>query len=366
VGLILPLVLLLAVVVRNVALSSLSWSLGRSALCAFGAWIVLNLLLHYGGLGELGPTTLSPSADASTLLAGLTLALAVSWLNIPRGLLFLVTGLAIAAAAVVTIVSGSPDAVLLGLNRNYLGFVMAIGIALGCTALNRRSAVVWLPLLAAMIWALIILQSRGAIIAAGSGAALAGLMRLSRQFGPKLMPVGLTILVLFVGGIAASPKLSQAVQFGRSESDLASSDAARFATTDLAIATTIANPVLGIGYGRFPIVADHDARLNFFINTHNDFLRLAAELGLPGLGLFLVLVYLSVTGLRRSGEWAGLVLMATYLVGLLFANTLSNLAVTAPFWICLGLGLGAQSLPTREALPGSNDPQRLSAARRLR
>jgi O-antigen ligase len=242
---------------------------------------------------------------------------------------------------------------------------MAIGIALGCTALNRRSAVVWLPLLAAMIWALIILQSRGAIIAAGSGAALAGLMRLSRQFGPKLMPVGLTILVLFVGGIAASPKLSQAVQFGRSESDLASSDAARFATTDLAIATTIANPVLGIGYGRFPIVADHDARLNFFINTHNDFLRLAAELGLPGLGLFLVLVYSSVTGLRRSGERAGLVLMATYLVGLLFANTLSNLAVTAPFWICLGLGLGARSLATGETVPGSHDPQRLSAGRRL-
>jgi O-antigen ligase len=127
----------------------------------------------------------------------------------------------------------------------------------------------------------------------------------------------------------------------------------------------MANPVLGVGYGRFPVVADNDPRLNFFINTHNDFLRLAAELGLPGLGLFLLMLYSSATGLRRGGERAGLVVLATYLVGLMFANTLSNMAVTAPFWICLGIGLGAHRVPQRQTVPGIV-PHRLSAGPRLR
>ena len=359
--LLVPVALLVVVIVRKVATRSVSLSKGQGALVAFAVWIVVNYTIHYKGFSESPPTDLSPAADASTLIAGIMLALAASWLDIPRGYLFYLSGGAIAVVAVIIILQGSPETVLFGLNRNYLGMVIALGIAIAVMMMQRRTAVIWLAASVAMAWALVILQSRGATIAAGGGVLLAIIVRMSRDvLGRRTALAAASFAALAAIAVTASPSLSQVAQFGRAQSDLATSDTARFAAVEVALATTALNPVIGVGYGRFGLTADSDPRLNQFINTHNEYLRISAELGLPGIALFMMMLFATLKGLVRSGEHPGLVLFATYLIGLLFANTLSNLLVTALFWLSVGLGLRGLKSPSYVPRPctGVAEPPR--------
>ena len=345
--LLVPIALLLVVFVRKLARRSIALSIGQCMLVAFAVWVVLNYALHYKGFAESAPSDLSPAADAATLIAGVMLALAASGLDIPRGYLFYISGGAIAVVAVITILQGSPETVLFGLNRNYLGMVIALGVAIAAMMMRRRTAIIWLGASVAMVWALVILQSRGATIAAGSGVLLATIVRVSGDvLGRRTALAAAAIVAVAAIVVTASPSLSEAAQFGRAQSDLTMSDTTRFAAVEVAIATTALNPVIGVGYGRFGLTAYSDPRLNQYINTHNEYLRISAELGLPGIALFVTMLYATSKGLLRSGERAGLVLFATYLVGLLFANTISNLLVTAPFWLCVGIGLRGVKSPS--------------------
>jgi O-antigen ligase len=110
-----------------------------------------------------------------------------------------------------------------------------------------------------------------------------------------------------------------------------------------AVRVAAGHPLRGIGYGAFPSHAD--AEFGLRIATHNDYLRLAAETGIPALAAFLALLWL---GLCRpaSGDLAvPRAMTAAYAVGLLFANALSDLVVSTPFWLALGCLLAAARPP---------------------
>jgi len=125
-------------------------------------------------------------------------------------------------------------------------------------------------------------------------------------------------------------------------------------------------PLFGVGIDRFWIPAGGLASpwLNeqwaARKNPHNDFLRVGAELGLVGLGLFLWT--LSRAGMRtwhalRNGGDARLAGLAAGLVAFLITSLVSNplmlREVSFAFWIALGLAAG-HSTGARKWIEGSD------------
>ena len=118
--------------------------------------------------------------------------------------------------------------------------------------------------------------------------------------------------------------------------DSAGALAYRIATGRAAIALIAAHPFAGIGPGNF---YDQSGLAN---NAHNNYLQIAAELGLPALALFL---FICVTAFRSA--WAsaqqswpawGLCLgLGAYLVTCLAGHPLLVAGAAYPFWIALGL-----------------------------
>ncbi|MER6173611.1 hypothetical protein [Streptosporangium sp. NPDC001681] len=96
-------------------------------------------------------------------------------------------------------------------------------------------------------------------------------------------------------------------------------------------------------HGTFAEQAARSPQLGIFINTHNDYLRLAAETGIVPALLLLLLVYRAIR--RATGTYEHVLASA---VVLLFGNTLSNLMASVPF---LGLpGNAARGSASRNGL----------------
>jgi O-antigen ligase len=235
----------------------------------------------------------------------------------------------------------------LGLGTNYLGALLALPLAAG-VGLARARGIAWLVPAAPCLVVVVQTHSRGALVAAAAGVAVAvisGRRRWVQAFG--------TVAALAAGAVCylvANPLRD--IAFGtRAASELSANSAVRAEAARVAFDVALAHPVRGIGYGMFPFYAMTDPRLGIYINTHDDYLRLAAEAGVAALLLFLAVL---VAGLTAPG--AALVpLRAAVVAGavaLLFANTLSDLGVEATFWVCLGCLL-AHRRGTRTRPPSS-------------
>ncbi len=102
---------------------------------------------------------------------------------------------------------------------------------------------------------------------------------------------------------------------------------------ELAVDSFVSNPIAGIGWDDFQLEAD--AKLPYGrLATHNDYLRVAAELGLPGLALLGALGVALIMGVRASDDAllrasAGGVL-ATGALNLAFINAIVLSTATLP------------------------------------
>jgi O-antigen ligase len=95
-----------------------------------------------------------------------------------------------------------------------------------------------------------------------------------------------------------------------------------------------------VGYRQF--VRYSEAELGIPLNAHNENLRIAAESGVIALVLVLVLVGRAFLVWGRPldrGVQAALVASVT---GLAFANAMTDLRVSLPVWILLGLAWAAR------------------------
>lgn len=114
------------------------------------------------------------------------------------------------------------------------------------------------------------------------------------------------------------------------------------------------NPAIGVGQGMF--TETHH------LTAHNSYLLAGAELGLPGMFLWLMLIYLSIkiglTGMRVQGEgpmadearaW-GTALVAA-LIGFLISMLFLSLTYHMVLWIYLGIA-GAYYSTMRREVPG--------------
>lgn len=289
------------------------------------------------------PAELSRRHDLMQLVLSLVALLVMASLRLPIGALL--RSVAVGGTATATIVLVRGEASTAGrladeaLNPNYLGLLLAMSLVALVGMGSRfgqlpRTATDLLRFVSVGIVgvALVLTQSRAGVLAATLGIVALVSANLRPAFRASLV-VAIVLAVLTV------PGLTDAVTSGvgnRSSQELASNNSARLEAAELAIRYSWAHPFTGVGYGTFADRARADNSLGLYMNTHNDYLRLAAEGGLPALMAFLVLVQPLANASRQSKLLrAGFAVAVAYLVGLLFANTLANPQVSISFWAVL-------------------------------
>jgi len=176
--------------------------------------------------------------------------------------------------------------------------LLALGVALGFLFSKPSRILVRLGAgISAILLLVVILltQSRGAFIGlvAGMGPALiwSGLKRPGRL----LFSAGILALVIGLAIPASVWERLSGIEKVTSESTIAEADAVgsaaqRYAVQKVAWQIFVDHPVFGVGLGAYPLMNARYAPELGITDTHNTYLNLAAELGLPGLVLWCALV----------------------------------------------------------------------------
>jgi len=311
-------------------------------------------------------TQTSRTADIVGLAAGLALLSAgIAAQPRPRNAATLIATVGAIASAFLLARGEYVDGRLegLGLNPNYLGAAVALWLVAAAGLAKCRRNPVWLVPAGMCLVALLATQSRGAVLTAAAGLLFvftAG--RSPRQRLPVLLVLVPAVLLL-PGSLDVVEQLTVGE---RSAIELTYNSDIRARTAEFAFQVALEHPLRGIGYGMFPPYAAGSPEIGIYINTHNDYLRLAAEAGVLAVLALLVLFWRGVTRWdthsdthcdTQWGDGDAAVLRAVavaYAVSLLFGNTLSNLTVTAPFWVALGCLLSGRTktVPTSEGPTG--------------
>jgi O-antigen ligase len=226
----------------------------------------------------------------------------------------------------------------LGLNPNYLGALLALSLVAAAGLLRQGRHPMWLVPGGICLIAMTQTQSRGAFLAAAAGIGVVLLQGRSVKLQAAAVVITVAALAALPNGIESAEHLAAG---SRQSTELSANSDVRRHAAQFAAQVAVAHPLRGIGYGMFPAYAARSPHFGIYINTHNDYLRLAAETGAVALAAFLVLLCLGIAG-RRSGDLTTLrAVVVTYAVALMFANLLANLATSLPFWLSLGCLLAA-------------------------
>jgi O-antigen ligase len=237
-------------------------------------------------------------------------------------------------------------------NPNDLAYHLVIGIAMALAAASaaksRFERLFYFSLLAPIVYALLLTQSRGGMIAA----AVVGLFWLSRSFRRasllfRIWAVGLSVgAVLMLGRpTGIFEKRTEASSYhGEDVSARGRVDAWR---TGMEIARQ--RPLTGVGAGAFmiawPEFAPGDAGPPR--TTHNTFIQLVGELGFPALALFLTALGAGLLGAARAARtrlepWARGIQCG--LVGFAVCSLWGGLAFSWPLYLLLGAAWGAERM----------------------
>lgn len=130
----------------------------------------------------------------------------------------------------------------------------------------------------------------------------------------------------------------------------------RQSAAQLALDLLLQHPLAGVGWQRFPSFAAR--RLHFgLLATHDDYVRYAAELGLPGV-VFLLLSIAAVAAAALSSprsldRTAALGCITAGAVGLLFVNALEVPSICLPFVLSAGLLCASRPMRTSGDSPSA-------------
>lgn len=182
--------------------------------------------------------------------------------------------------------------------------LLALAVALAVVSLERRPGPVrWgaMASVVALIVTILLTKSRGGFLAMAVmlGPTTLGLVRRKPR---TLIPIAVLVTLVAVltpastwDRFLALKLTTRAEEINRFDTEGSAKE--RFEILRTAVRITSDHPVFGIGLGAYPLAnRDYSPRIGF-MDTHNTYLNLAAEVGIPGLLLFLVLVW---TVLRRS------------------------------------------------------------------
>jgi O-antigen ligase len=241
-------------------------------------------------------------------------------------------------------------------NPNYLGGLLALltVMHLSLAAVRRASGGRVLPPLAIAAVCLAATSttlSRGAFLGMAAGLALLALRTVRR--GRVVLVVVFTVTLV---GVIGPVVYGTIVRERASASDVAqvlgtqaAYQADEYATqvreeaARLALGYAVQHPWTGIGLDRFAAQAELDPTFLIEFNTHNEPLRIAAEVGLVALGLLVLFLGIVVGKVRRrSRSVATLALPAMVCYGAtnLFLNGFEYLTLTFPVVAVVFLAVG--------------------------
>jgi len=215
-----------------------------------------------------------------------------------------------------------------GLNPNAAGHAAALGILAltGVVLLTGRKRWLWLvPIPLTLVW---LAQSRGGIVVLVVG--LAAMWIWSHQGVSRVLAILFgSVAVFSLWGPAAS--LTQDNLLAERSATFISTDA-RASVLQVAWRLIEQNPFAGIGYARFPDFSRPE--VGVALNTHNEWVRVAVEAGLPT--LVLLLFVLAGPLVRRMPPGQAVVVKSMLAAGCaswLFANVMTDLRVALPVWV---------------------------------
>jgi len=268
-----------------------------------------------------------------------------------------------AGTNVLRFVENNPDlplrAISTSIDPNVLGGLLVIVIALTVPQLLTRDplplfdrgwhrwGINWLavPILIVMFLCLLLTFSRGAMAGLAVALVVLALLR-HRKLLVFILLAGAALLVL--------PQTQWYVQHfleGLMRQDLATQ--MRLGEYKDAFILISRHPWFGVGFAKAPDI-------DTYIGVSSLYLLMAEEIGIIGLGVFLLIMGLAVTlmlrGLRRlvrSPRLESILLgLLTALLGALFSGLLDHYFfninfqhAVALFWLCLGLGIASISIP---------------------
>ncbi|MDQ3783666.1 MAG: O-antigen ligase family protein, partial [Actinomycetota bacterium] len=246
-------------------------------------------------------------------------------------------------------------------NPNFLGTFLAVGAVLLTVLAWRRPPRLFHVLGAALVLAAMgTTGSRGALVVYGAGLLSAAFWLQART--KAVLAATMVVPIIFVGvGALTSARIQGSAAQGIDSATIEASPALRFQALQLALTLARQQPVSGVGYGRFPEYAAASDHLGVPFNTHNDYLRVWAESGLPSL---LLLVGLFTMCLRRGSIYAradrsglgaaAFAATSAYAVSLVTLNGLASAQYSVLWALLAGMLLGAPS-PTHAPYPPTKE-----------
>lgn len=286
-----------------------------------------------------------PQTSARSLLLGLALLLTAMVYRPPAraaAVVIAVTGGVAAAYLLISNVTAGGRLTGLSLNANYVGTLLAPAVvaALGLAWQTKR--LWWLAVGLPSLGALWYTQSRGALMALAMGLLLL-VAAAARRWYRLILAAGGALVVLGLLVVFAAPDSPMLTD--RDPTQMRISSGIRWNLAKAAVSVAVGHPLRGIGLGMFPWYAKA-VGLGYY-NTHNDYLRVAAEAGLPALALFGALLWFGLWR-RRTGDLAVLrATVACYAVNMLFVTDLALVLVSAAFWVSLGCLIGGGTASAR-------------------
>lgn len=249
---------------------------------------------------------------------------------------------------------------LAGITLLMLGWTLAIATVKAQNARIRQAVTFLVPLLLLIV---LLTQSRGVFIGllVGFGPPLLARWRkLPRMAAPVLILV--CVVVLFVVPHAAWQRLEGITKLtstaGIAQSDSSARQRFEILKTGLHIVAT--HPVLGVGIGCYPVANELYAPELGERDAHNTYVGLAAEMGIPGMLLWLALVGSVLRHVRRRRAaveadeqpigilWIERAIIAYLVAG--FFGTYSGLTI---FYLALGTLWVGSSMLGEDPAPAS-------------
>jgi O-antigen ligase len=192
---------------------------------------------------------------------------------------------------------------------NFLGISLSVMLPfIAMLYVKERSKLNTLLLLAtvgASMWMLILTASRGGVLGVIFSILMSWFYILRGTSRGRILAIA--IIGCFVLSVFSAPGVfwsrldtlwnSDAPSSNGDTASAEESTAGRVKLAQQAVRITLENPVFGVGVGNFPVVNGQELGPGWWLGTHNTFLQMSSEAGVPAL---LLLVFLFVTMLKHA------------------------------------------------------------------
>lgn len=228
---------------------------------------------------------------------------------------------------------------------SYFAMMLCVTLAF---ARHRTLTLVTVPVIGLALWTS---GSRAALLALALMALITMLRSSALRVKRPLLLSAVATLVLLAGLIGFYPHARNENVRAAALFRMQLARAAAYAVTEA--------PVFGIGAGRFYdesmryIAATRPSDTPLHVggneNAHNNFLQIAAELGVIGLVLFLVVVAAALKQPQEPAvdprlQWPLAAALGTYLLTCVMGHPLLVASAAYPFWLLLGVSAAAQGI----------------------